>query len=445
MYPTTCFATLLCSNKVFQLHETNRTAFLSFRIVSKICRDTSEYLLFRSISIYDHSAIAQSQSSKVVAKLMNSNGHGKRYVRHLKIGPIKNEDWFHSEIMPILGDLLRSIDNLLDLTWHMNCAPPPAILYLFHELHPSAHLHLILRDRKFKPLTRDLLAFPQLYTLDTEIYRTWPEDTGLSLSELSFLKNNLAPSTRVLRLSARGCHAYPQRAQFEGWGSVNNSMYNLDFQPGDRFPALSELALEHDEFFLTEEHCSSWACATSWEQLQRLDLNKGAPRYFLASLTNRAINLKYLRFYINSPTPNQSWDIYPLDSGLPVIGQFVACTTSLHTLDLGAQDLDALTRALQVILQNLHGSLRNLAISCSGGPNYSGPTDSTSVMLDWEPEHYMELLQMAPGLEHLDARIGEDTVLGNWKDEDCYADAGKKWKMTEKTMKCKPTGKEQEV
>jgi hypothetical protein len=207
------------------------------------------------MSIHDRSAIAQSQSSKMVERLRNSNGNDREYVRHLEIGPIRNEDWFQSEIMPVLGEVLRSIDNLSGLTWHMNCAPSPAILHLFHELHPSAHLHLILRDRKFKPLTRDLLAFPQLYTLDTEIYRTLPESTGHSLSELSFIKNNLASSTRVLRFSSRGVHAYPQRAQFEEWGSVNNSMYNLDFQPGDPFPALSELALEHDEFFLTEENC----------------------------------------------------------------------------------------------------------------------------------------------------------------------------------------------
>ena len=277
-------------------------------------------------------------------RLRNSNGKDREYVRHLKIGPIKNKEWFQYEIMPVLGKVLRSIDNLSDLTWHTNCAPSPAILYSFHELHPSAYLHLILRDRKFKPLARDLLAIPQLYTLDTEIYRTLPESTDHSLSELSFIKNNLASSTRVLRLSTRGIHAYPQRAQFEGWGSVSNSMYNLNFQPGDRSPALSELALEHDEFFLTEENCSLWARATSREQLQRRDLNKGAPRYFLASLTNRASNLKYLRFYINSPTPNRLWDIYPLDSGLPVIGQFVACTTSLRTLD-------ALTHFIHVILQ----------------------------------------------------------------------------------------------
>lgn len=135
------------------------------------------------------------------------------------------------------------MDNLQALTWNMNSAPLPAMLDLFHEFHPSAHLHLILRNRKFKPLSRTLLSSPQLYTLDTEIYRTMPEDTSHSLSELSFIKNNLAPSLRVLRLSSRGVHAYPQRAQFEDWESVKYSMFNLDFQPGDRFPALLELGI----------------------------------------------------------------------------------------------------------------------------------------------------------------------------------------------------------
>ncbi|KAF2995033.1 hypothetical protein E8E13_000361 [Curvularia kusanoi] len=417
-----------------ELHETDRTAFFNFRIVSKICRNESEYLLFRNISIHDHNAFAQSQSSKMVERLKNSNGSAVEYVRHLKIGPIRNEDWLQSEIIPALGEVLRSIDNLSDLTWHMNCAPSPSFLHLFHEMHPLARLHLLLRDRKFEPLTRDLLASPQLYTLDTEIYRTLPGSTGHSLSELSFIKSNLASSTRVLRISARGVHADPQRAQFEEWGSVTNSVYNLDFQPGDRFPALSEMALEHDEFFLTEEHCSLWARATSWEQLQRLDLNKGAPRYFLASLINRATNLKYLRFYINLPTRNDTWNIYPLESSIAVIEQFVACTTSLHTLDLGGESLECLTHVLRVILQNLRGSLRSLKISWSGYPDTSGPIDFVPGMLGWEPEYYMELLQMAPGLKHLNARMGKDTVLSNWKDDDCYADAGKKWKMSDKKI-----------
>jgi hypothetical protein len=204
-----------------------------------------------------------------------------------------------------------------------------------------------------------------------------------------------------------------------------------------------ELALEHDEFFLTEENCNQWANATSWERLQRLDLHKGAPRHFFASLTNRATNLKYLEFYINSPTRNRTWDLHPLDTGLLVLARFIASTTYLHTLDFGVQYLDDLTRTLRVMLQNLDFSLRSLTISDNGGADYSGPIDFIPGMLAWDPEHYMEVLELAPRLERLDARIGEDTVVGNWKGGKCYADAGKKWKTAEKKIKGKPKEKKQ--
>ena len=197
-------------------------------------------MLFRSLAIHDRTAIGQSQSSKLVERLKDSNGTIREYVRRLKIGPFKDEDKFEFEISPVLEDILRSINNIQALTWNINCAPLPAMLNLFHRLHPSAHLHLILQNRKFKPLSQSLLSSPQLYTLDTEIYRTIPDDTGHSLSELSFIKNSLAPSLQVLRLSSRGVHVYPQRAQFEDWESVKHSMFNLGFQPGDRVPPLLE-------------------------------------------------------------------------------------------------------------------------------------------------------------------------------------------------------------
>jgi hypothetical protein len=216
-------------------------------------------LLFRSITLHDRTTTGQSQSSKLVERLKNGNGNTGEFVKLMKIGPFKDEDMFDSEFSPVLEDILRNIDSLQAFTWSMNCAPPPAMLKLFRELHPSAHLHLILQNRKFVPLSRSLLSSSQLYTFDTDIFRTIPEDTGHSLSELSFIRNSLAPSLRVLRLYSRGVHAYPQRTQFEDWESVKYGMFNLNFQPGDRFPALLELALEHDKFFLTEENCNLWA------------------------------------------------------------------------------------------------------------------------------------------------------------------------------------------
>jgi hypothetical protein len=108
------------------------------------------------------------------------------------------------------------------------------------------------------------------------------------------------------------------------------------------------------------------------------------------------------------------------------------------------QDLDDLTRTLRVMLQNLHGSLRSLTISYRECVDYSGPIDFIPRMLTWDPEHYIEVLELAPGLEHLDAWIGEDTVVGNWKGRECCKNAGKKWNTAEKKINSKLKEKRQQ-
>jgi hypothetical protein len=374
----------------------------------------------------------------MVERLRNSNDTTGEYVRHLKIGPFEDEDRFERETSPFLEDILRGTHNLRDLTWNMNCAPLPDMLDLFHESHPSARLHLILRNRK-STLSRSLLSSPQLYTLDTEIYPPTPEEAGHSISELSLIRNNLAPSLRVLRLSSRGPNVYAKRAEFRNWDDwerIRHSirMFPLDFQPGDQFPALLELSLEN-EFFLTEESCKLWVRATCWEQLQRLDVRNGAPRHLFASLTNHATNLKYLKFYMNSTTDNHTWTLRPQDTGLLVLAEFIA-STSLHTLDFGVHYLDDLTSTLRIIVQSLRGSLKSLTISYNGEDlkEYGGPIDFTPGMIEWDPEHYIEVLELAPDLEHLDARIRGKTVVGNWKGEACGADAGEKWRTAKKKL-----------
>jgi hypothetical protein len=87
------------------------------------------------------------------------------------------------------------------------------------------------------------------------------------------------------------------------------------------------------------------------------------------------------------------------------------------------------------MLQSLNGNLKSLTISDMGGEDHSGPIDYTPGMLVWDPEHYIEVLELAPGLEHLDARISTaDKVVGDWKGEECYADAEKKWKTAKKRV-----------
>ncbi|KAI4684894.1 uncharacterized protein J4E88_004336 [Alternaria novae-zelandiae] len=425
------------------VYDTYREAFFNFRLVSKACRNESQYLFFRNFTIHDRTLLGPSLSSPMLDRLRDRDDKTGEYVRHLKIGPFKDEDKFKLEVLPVLETVLRSVSNLQDLTWRVNCELPPALLNLFYELHPSAHFHWILKNRRFHPLDHSLLSSPQLYTLDAEIYATVPEQTGHSLSELAYIKNTVPPSLRVLRLSTIDVDGSVQRAQFEEWETVKYGMFHFDFQPGDQFPALLELALRQGDFALTEQNCNLWARATSWERLERLDLPNGTSPQFIASLTNRAINIKYLRFHIGTtdfmirrqyrPYSGGNWLNAGVDT-MSIMTRFLASIKSLHTLDFAYEDNETLIRYLRVILQSLHGSLRSLTISDMGGYDYFPMDPLPSGKPYWDPEQYQEVLELAPGLEHFDARIGtRDSVVGDWEGKDRYADVEKKWRTAKKT------------
>ncbi|KAI4662033.1 uncharacterized protein J4E78_004824 [Alternaria triticimaculans] len=430
------------------VYETDREAFFNFRLVSKASRNESQYLFFRNFTLHDRTLLGPSLSSPMLERLRDRNGKTGEYVRHLEIGPFKDEDKFKLEILPLLERILRSVSNLQDLTWRVNCELPPALLSLFSELHPSAHLHWILKNRRFRPLDHSLLSSPQLYTLDAEIYATMPEQTGHSLSELAYIKNTVPASLQVLRLSTIDVDGSVQRAQFDTWGYVKCGMFYFDFEPGDQFPALLELALRQGDFALTEQSCNLWACATSWERLERLDLPNGTSPQFIASLTNRAINLKYLRFHISTmnfmirrqyrPYSGGNW----LNAGvgtMSIMTRFLASIKSLHTLDFAYEDSETLMSYLRFMLQSLHGSLRSLTISDMGG-YYHFPMDPLpSGKPYWDPGQYREVLELAPGLEHFDARIGtRDSVVGDWEGKGRYADVEKKWRTAKKTITAPP-------
>ncbi|KAI4648210.1 hypothetical protein J4E93_004622 [Alternaria ventricosa] len=435
------------------VYDTDWEAFFNFRLVSKAYRNESQYLFFRNFTIHDRTLLGPSLSSPMLERLSDRNGKTGEYVRHLKIGPFKDEAKFKLEILPSLETILRSVSNLQDLTWRVNCELPPTLLNLFSELHPSAHLHWILKNRNFHPLDYRLLSSPQLYTLDAEIYATIPEQTGHSLSELEYIKNTVPTGLQILRLTTIDVDGFVQRAQFETWEHVKYDIFNFDFQPGDQFPALLELALRQGDFALTEQNCNLWARATSWERLERLDLPNGTSPHFIASLTNRAINIKYLRFHISTtnfmtrrqyrPYSDGSWLNAGADT-MSIMTRFLASIKSLHTLDFAYEDNETLMRYLRFMLQSLHGSLRSLTISDMRGYDYFPMDPLPSGKPYWDPEQYHKVLELAPGLEHFDARIGmRDRVVGDWEGKDRYADVKKKWRTAKKTINASPRVKTQ--
>jgi hypothetical protein len=246
------------------------------------------------------------------------------------------------------------------------------VLKLLHELHPSAKLNLVLENRYMTPLSGTLLSSPQLHTLNIPVYITFSDDY-CRYNELHFVKDCISANLTftTLRFGAtevfKFCVDSTDRDRFLEWPTANEGPLNFDFRENDRFPLLQELSLEFDNYTLTREHCAMWAQVTSRDKLQRLDLGIGAPRHFFASLTGRAINLKSLKFWINPARANlgsETWDLQPMDKGIPILAKVIASITALRELDFGAHDLDEFNDTLKVMLDNAKGSLRRLTLTC---------------------------------------------------------------------------------
>jgi hypothetical protein len=394
-------------------------------------------LLYRTVALRDDTRTARGGSLVLMKKMLDPKRTTAEYVRHLKIGPCADEEWFYFELSPLLEAILRSIKHLQSLTWNTHRAVRPAVLALLHTLHPSAKLNLILGDRHLTPLSRALLSSPQLHTLEIPIYTTFSDD-GRRYTELSFVKDCIrtAVRLRILRLRTneirRTYSSRHARDQFVEWPTVAQGPLDFNFRVGDRFPALQELKLDHDEYSLPPEHCSMWAKVTSWQKLQRLDLDMGAPRHFFASLTGRAVNLKALKFWISPARAylgSETWDLQPMDKGLPILAKFISSITALRELDFGAHDITEFTDALDVMLDNARNSLRRLVLTCQC---YN--------VTQWREEQFVKILDRTPGLGYLNVKAKGDTVEGEWKGKERYLGAWEKWESAKKNIQPPPPG-----
>ncbi|KAF2827321.1 hypothetical protein CC86DRAFT_291154 [Ophiobolus disseminans] len=406
--------------------ESGRTAFFNIRLVSRACRNESEYLFFRSVALYDDTRIAKTFSMELISRIELLGKH----VRHLTIGPFADEEWFYFTLTPLLEDVLKSLETLQSLTWNSERAIRPDILRTFHERHPSAKLQLMLKDRSLTPLSSTLLSSPQLHSLDISIYCVRGSAT-CGHSEAEFIKQSIAKSSlKVLSLAVKSLASPIQRRMFLQWDYVRYGFFNFNLQEGDRFPALEELRLGYDmNNVLTAENCEMWAKATSWHQLRKLDLSRGSPRHFLASLTDRAPNLESLKFGLNRPH-SRTADLHPLHIGLPSLVGFIASITALRELDFGAHKMEHFMAVLPLMLENSKGSLRKLIIHCR--------FHEENV---WQAEQYVDVLTQAPGLEYLKAQIQEDTVEGSWVGSARFMHPREKYQTAVKDLYEYPAGR----
>jgi hypothetical protein len=152
-------------------------------------------------------------------------------------------------------------------------------------------------------------------------------------------------------------------------------------------------------------------------KLRKLDLNKGAPRQLFVALTNRAPNLKYLKFGVMNDagqTIRPAWqsdadmsrptrDLHPMDTGVPILSRFLASVTALQELNFETYDYGDFMKALPVMLECQRYNLKRLDITCGAWG-----------MKAWKPEQIVEVLRMVPELEFLKAQMLDDIVDGKW-------------------------------
>lgn len=115
----------------------------------------------------------------------------------------------------------------------------------------------------------------------------------MSASEMLKLKEVIlrSPRRRVLHLR------FYRRATIYSDNSVlaNLNFLNLPFIPGDKLPPIQELQL-WTQYNLNYQNCHMWRQCMDWDQLCRLDLRDGCPRYSFEQFRGRVRNLKSLRF-----------------------------------------------------------------------------------------------------------------------------------------------------
>lgn len=89
-------------------------------------------------------------------------------------------------------------------------------------------------------------------------------------------------------------HSHPYRVDLLT-DKANLNFLNLPFIPGDKLPPIQELQL-WTQYNLNYQNCHMWRQCMDWDQLCRLDLRDGCPRYSFEQFRGRVRNLKSLRF-----------------------------------------------------------------------------------------------------------------------------------------------------
>lgn len=103
-----------------QLRDEDPVALKTFRLVSKACRDSSEMIFFRTVTLHDKSKEAMQVSEDIIKRLQDPTETLNECVLHLKMGPCEcagyrsnyNSSCHVSPSGEVLTQLLHRLENL---------------------------------------------------------------------------------------------------------------------------------------------------------------------------------------------------------------------------------------------------------------------------------------------------------------------------------------------
>lgn len=235
------------------------------------------------------------------------------------------------------------------------------------------------------PIDTKLLSSPKLRSLDYRVYAYWTYETRTRVelwSEFAALKSCLLQAT-----SLKSLHLWLDTNASSVQESWKVGPLNLQFEEGERFPALEELSLESGEFQLTEQHCHQWLTAMDWSKLRRLNLMHGCPDKFISALTGNVPQLQAL-----------SLGFFPY---YPPVGKWKPETVS--TVDKFLNSINGLTELVAIIVYpwNFHRIWDSILMQHGPTLRKLHAIVSSRYYKGWDVERVRRLVENCPLLETL--------------------------------------------
>jgi hypothetical protein len=232
---------------------------------------------------------------------------------------------------------------------------------------PHVHLHLVpaLSRPEDSALDISALSSPSLHTLDYTVHGQFFAPG--KPSEYSLFRECLLKSTKLKSLTLHV--KYSVASHFHRTGELN-----LQFERGDRFPALEDLDLSdcHSAYDMNRQHCAMWTQCMDWSNLKKLDLGHSSPQYLLPALTGRIPQLQTLRFgfWDNHEGPGASW---ASPSDLSIVTRFFCSITALRSLTLFSGTDAEMSQIRPHILRNCGTSLKKLHVTLLDRRGWTAP------------------------------------------------------------------------